>query len=179
MAMKTVRINQKLNFLFFLLMLMVGMICIGTIAFGQTTLAQDTTYKTPQSYGDSCLADLELQMIKGKLVVKVIVDNDLYELVSVDYHGGDGKMPDVETFNDFKDTESVDIKMPEFSKLFIKTSRGISTLTYYVWKKRKAGFVLMNGKLIAMTRGKIITDQLVIDPDYFKDLDIGSYNPIY
>lgn len=34
--MKTVKINQRLNFLFFVLLLFIGMICIGQMAFGQS-----------------------------------------------------------------------------------------------------------------------------------------------
>jgi hypothetical protein len=184
--MKIVKLNKNLNFLPFLLML--TLITIGTAAFGQTadslktqkygiaTLAIGQTSLTPlkkefndsQIYGDTSLADIELVLEHGELKAFITPDEDVLEIVSITRSEKDADQ--VDRMSDFDSDSVIEVSVDGLVDFYIRTTRGVTSMSILKRTSERPGYILINGKLVAKYNKSEITEGSGdSDPDMFKD----------
>lgn len=143
--MKTVKLLQKVNIVFLLMILLMALATLANHVFGQTP-----QWEQAQVYGDSSLVDFDIEFYQDSAAIKFPAsDKDVKEIVVIAYPD-DKELPADEKVWIIKDMNDVGgITFYGITYTFIKTSKGVTCLYYAYEKKNNEGWLALNGKIVA------------------------------
>lgn len=171
--MKTVKTNLKMKFFFFVTILLMSLVCIATLAVGQTTDSLKA-----QNYGEESLIKISFEKQGGELYMTLHTDSTLVEIVIVNTTGEERaevvKMTKIALDYDYS------LNMNGLQDMYIKTKNGITGVNYVVlipkaFGRRERGYIMVNGKCYAKVIGKQVIESNL--GDEFKDSVAWQYNP--
>lgn len=176
--MKTVKLLQKVNIVFLLMILLMALATFANHVFGQTP-----QWEKSQTYGDSSLVDFDAIFYQDSAAIELPYDEDIKEVIIICYPDTAELAKDKKVWivKDAHDIAGVTFYGVTYT--FIKTVRGVTCLLYYYNDAYKEGLLFLNGKIVTryvfgdslLKRKRITPDLDGIPSDLFKDDTFWRY----
>jgi hypothetical protein len=171
MFMEVIKINQKINFLFILVL---SLTLAGSAAFGQAKI--DSVYAIKQQpYGDSTLVDFDVEMEEdGMVYLTIYPDDDLLDIITVVFdkrnnpdHHDKQIISRVSTYGD----KPIVIPFDETQDVFCFNRQGVTTIGFVRTKgSQESGLFLLNGQVTGVLSSEGVTgDVSGLDIHAFKN----------
>ena len=133
------KLNMKTKATFFIALLILGILLIGSTVFGQV----------PQ-YGDSSLVNMDFERDGKEFQLVIHPDSTLLEVTYL--HDQQDEIHLTEFNGDLR------LDLTVIQDLFLNTTEGMTFISFI--RKGKIGYLVLNGKIVGKTIGKKFTQDI-------------------